>query len=144
MKIRRVESKKARIEIIPMIDAIFFLLVFFMMTSLQMVQLNSEKVDLPQSKSPSVQPTQKIVVSLDKNGALFLERDKIEAGKLVAALAPRISEKPDSVVILNIDKNQPMSGFTRVFDLVKQANPAKVMIAATPKNPDQLPASDRP
>ncbi|HEX9998380.1 MAG TPA: biopolymer transporter ExbD [Abditibacterium sp.] len=144
MKIRRVEPKKARIEIIPMIDAIFFLLVFFMMTSLQMVQLNSEKVDLPQSKSPAVQPTQKIVVSLDKNGALFLERDKIEAGKLVAALAPRISEKPDSVVILNIDKNQPMSGFTRIFDLVKQANPAKVMIAATPKNPDQLPASDRP
>jgi biopolymer transport protein ExbD len=144
LKIRRVEPKKARIEIIPMIDAIFFLLVFFMMTSLQMVQLNSENVDLPQSKSPSVQPTQKIVVSLDKDGALFLERDKIEAGKLVAALAPRVSEKPDSVVILNIDKNQPLSGFNRVFDLVKQANPAKVMIAATPKNPDQLPASDRP
>ena len=143
MKIRRVEPKKARIEIIPMIDAIFFLLVFFMMTSLQMVQLNSEKVDLPQSKSPSVQPNEKIVVSLDKNGALFLERDKIEAGKLVAALAPRISEKPNSVVILNVDKNQPMVGFSRVFDLVKQANPAKVMIAATPKDPTQLPTGDR-
>jgi biopolymer transport protein ExbD len=126
-----------------MIDAIFFLLVFFMMTSLQMVQLNSEKVDLPQSKSPSVQPNEKIVVSLDKNGALFLERDKIEAGKLVAALAPRISEKPNSVVILNVDKNQPMVGFSRVFDLVKQANPAKVMIAATPKDPTQLPTGDR-
>ena len=143
MKLPRTETRKARIEIIPMIDAIFFLLVFFMMTSLQMVQLNSEKVDLPQSKTPSVQPNEKIVVSLDKNGALFLERDKIEAGKLVAALAPRISEKPNSVVILNVDKNQPMVGFSRVFDLVKQANPAKVMIAATPKDPTQLPTGDR-
>lgn len=124
-----------------MIDAIFFLLVFFMMTSLQMVQLNSQKVDLPQSKSPSVQPTRKIVVSLDKDGVLFLERDKIEANKLVAALAPRVSAQPDSVVILNVDKNQPMAGFARVFDLVKQANPAKVMIAASPKDPSQLPES---
>ena len=143
MKIRRVEPKKARIEIIPMIDAIFFLLVFFMMTSLQMVQLNSEKVDLPQSSAPSVQPTEKIVVWLDKDGGLFLERDKIEYGKLVAALSPRISEKPNSVVILNIDKRQPLSGFTRVFDLVKQANPAKVMIAAAPKDPAKLPNGDR-
>jgi biopolymer transport protein ExbD len=143
LKIRRVEPKKARIEIIPMIDAIFFLLVFFMMTSLEMVQLNSQKVDLPESKLPLVQPKDKIVVSLDKDGVLYLEQDKIEAGKLVAALAPRISEKPDSIVILNVDKNQPMSGFTRVFDLVKQANPAKVMMAASPKNPAQLPNKDR-
>jgi biopolymer transport protein ExbD len=141
MRLRQAETKKARIEIIPMIDAIFFLLVFFMMTSLQMVQLDSERVALPQSSAPASQPEgAKIVVSLTKSGAFYVDRDKVEASSLVGTLAPKIARDPKAIVILNIDREQRIGGFARAFDLVKQANPARVMIAASPREPDALPA----
>lgn len=141
MKLPRAEMKKARIEIIPMIDAIFFLLVFFMMTSLSMVQLNSQKVNLPQSASQAVQlQGPKIVVSVTREGELFLDRERIEEKQLLSLLAPRVQAQPQTVVILNVDRDQQMARFSRVFDLVKQANPASVMIAATPRDPATLPA----
>ena len=56
MKLQRAELKKARIEIIPMIDTIFFLLVFFMITSLSMVQMSAKKVALPVSTTANSKP----------------------------------------------------------------------------------------
>ena len=52
MKLPRTEMKKARIEIIPMIDTIFFLLVFFMITSLSMVPMSAHQVNLPRARPP--------------------------------------------------------------------------------------------
>nr|MDQ2732892.1 biopolymer transporter ExbD [Armatimonadota bacterium] len=54
MRIARTERKKARIEIIPMIDTIFFLLVFFMYTSLSMVKMNGLTISLPKPASGTV------------------------------------------------------------------------------------------
>ena len=142
MRLPRAETKKARIEIIPMIDAIFFLLVFFMMTSLQMVQLDAERVDLPQSNSPSLRPEgPKVVVSITRGGDFYIDKKKVEAGQLVATLTPKIEAAPQTTVILNVDREQRIGGFARLFDLVKQANPARVMIAAAPREPDQLPSA---
>ena len=75
MKIPRQEIKKARIEIIPMIDVIFFLLVFFMMTSLTMVQLDGERVNLPESGTATLNPEEKVVVSITKEGGVFVGRE---------------------------------------------------------------------
>jgi len=144
MKLPRTEIKKARIEIIPMIDAIFFLLVFFMMTSLQMVQLDAKRVDLPNSTSPPRRPEgPKVVVSIAKNGDFYIDQNKVAPARLVSILAPKINADPRTTVILNIDRSQKIAGFSRLFDLVKQANPASVMIAATPKEPSRLPAGNR-
>ena len=145
MRLPRTETKKARIEIIPMIDAIFFLLVFFMMTSLQMVQLDAKRVDLPNSSLPSFRPDgPKVVVSITKDGDFYIDQNKIEPTQLVRTLSPKIEAKPQTTVILNVDRTQRIAGFSRLFDLVKQANPARVMIAASPKDPTQLPAGEAP
>ena len=60
MKLQRAELKKARIEIIPMIDTIFFLLVYFMITSLSMVQMSAKKVALPVSTTAQSKPLNKV------------------------------------------------------------------------------------
>lgn len=140
MKLSRGESKKARIEIIPMIDAIFFLLVFFMMTSLEMVQLDAKRVNLPQSGAPSRRPQgAKVVVSLSSEGDYYVGRRKIAPSRLVGELSPLINAHPGTIVILNVDRQQKMGGFARLFDLVKQANPSHVMLAASPREPGSLP-----
>ncbi|RYX85979.1 biopolymer transporter ExbD [bacterium] len=142
MKLPRTEMKKARIEIIPMIDAIFFLLVFFMMTSLSLTQLNSEKVKLPESTALQLKPEgEKVVVTATKDGKFYIDQRDIQLAQLVPLLTQQVNKNPQVTVILNFDRNQQMAQFTRVFDLVKQANPANVMLASTPKDVSQLPAS---
>jgi len=64
VKLQRAELKRARIEIIPMIDTIFFLLVFFMITSLSMVQMSAKKVALPISTTANSKPVTKVVLTL--------------------------------------------------------------------------------
>ncbi len=100
MKLPRTEMKKARIEIIPMIDAIFFLLVFFMMTSLSLTQLNSEKVKLPQSTALEVKPEgPKVVVTATKDGKFYLDQRGIQLPQLVPLLSQKITTDPRVTVV---------------------------------------------
>jgi len=137
MKLRRTELKKARIEIIPMIDAIFFLLVFFMMTSLQMVQLSSHRVNLPESAGAGKRPDDKakVVVSVNKEGHYFVDEAQVEETAIKSLVAAKVKDNPEVTVVINCDKAQNVYRFVRVFDLIKQANAGKVMIATKPKEP---------
>ena len=137
MKLPRPELKKARIEIIPMIDTIFFLLVFFMMSSLQMVQISARKVNLPQSATAEGKAIEKIVVSITKEGDYYIDRKQVEFSEILPQLTRRVEEDPKVVVVINCDKDQPVGEVQRIIDVSKQANPATLMIATAPK--DALP-----
>ncbi len=134
MRVPRTETKKARIEIIPMIDVIFFLLVFFMMTSLTMVQMEGERVTLPESATATLNPEEKVVVSIAKSGQVFVGRDQVNEAQVLPLISEQVKANPAITVIINCDKEQQMTRFVRVFDLIKQANAGKVMIATSPKN----------
>ncbi|MGC8862852.1 MAG: ExbD/TolR family protein, partial [Armatimonadota bacterium] len=64
MKISAYQPKRARIEIVPMIDTIFFLLVFFMIASLAMTTAKGMPVNLPRSSAATERPVVKIVLTL--------------------------------------------------------------------------------
>jgi len=142
MKLPRQEIKKARIEIIPMIDAIFFLLVFFMMASLQMIQLNSHKVQLPESAQARLSPdeSRKVVVSVSKEGEYYVDQARVRENQILPLLSASVEKNPAVTVIINCDRAQQVGKFSRVFDLIKQSNAANVMVATTPKAPAVLAA----
>ena len=133
MKLPRTEMKKARIEIIPMIDTIFFLLVFFMITSLSMVPMSAHKVNLPDSETATLKPQEKIVVTISKEGDYYVDRQRVTEDQIKPLVAARVSADPAVAVIINCDKDQRLDHFTRAFDLIKQANAANVMIATAPQ-----------
>lgn len=70
----RRELPRTRIEIIPMIDTIFFLLVFFMLSSLSMTRLKGLPVDLPDAKTSTNQPASDMTLTINERGQLFLEK----------------------------------------------------------------------
>ena len=144
MRVVRPELKRARIEIIPMIDAIFFLLVFFMMTSLQMVHLAAQKVSLPESSvaRDHFDENAKVVVTISREGEYYVDNDKVKVSEISGRVAEKIAHDPDHMtVIINCDRAQHMDQFARVFDLIKQANPARVMVATSPKPAAAPPAA---
>lgn len=140
MKVPRTELKKARIEIIPMIDTIFFLLVFFMLTSLSMVQMSAKKVNLPESDTAQSRPLDKTVVSLDKQGNYYVDRVPVSFASILPQLTDKVKDDPHVVIVINCDKEQAVSEFLRVMDVVKQANPESLMIATAPKGADAITA----
>ena len=88
MRLRdRRQFTKPEVMIIPMIDIMFFLLVFFMISTLYMVDLKTVGVDLPQAVHAEAQTKVNYVVTMKKDGTLWLEDKKISRGDLVRQAA---------------------------------------------------------
>ena len=132
--------KKARLEIIPMIDTIFFLLVFFMFTSLSMVKMNGLDISMPKdTNSPDQKPPPQVVVTVDNSGVYYLDRTQIPPAQLVSEMQSRLDAKPDTVFIVNVDKQRPTQDIITVMDAVNTVkipghpnDPVGVMIATEP------------
>jgi biopolymer transport protein ExbD len=105
MKIKRKPLKKARIEIIPMIDVIFFLLVFFMISSLAHDKFNTISVNLPKTSSKANAVKQKITLSIESSGKLYLNQSEVTLKALPEVLSHIMKDMPDETVIVNADQN---------------------------------------
>jgi len=133
VKLQRAELKRARIEIIPMIDTIFFLLVFFMITSLSMVQMSAKKVALPISNTAIGKPQVKVVLTVDDKGAFYIDRGPVTYQDILPQLQEKVAENPNTTVVINCDKGQSVEQFQYALTIAQRANPASLMIATTPK-----------
>src|ERR1044072_6578000 len=101
-----VPHKKARIEIIPLIDIMFFLLASFMMVSLSQVHMKGIKVNLPTGASGQTQSKRDdISVSVDTNGNPYFDKPPVTYGDVPAILARAHSENPDAKVFLGGDRD---------------------------------------
>ena len=82
-----IPHKKARIEIIPLIDIMFFLLASFMMVSLSQVHMKGMKVNLPIGQSGETQAKREYIsVSVDKDGTSFFDKEEMNYDELTAQL----------------------------------------------------------
>ncbi len=140
MKIRQPEPKKARIEIIPMIDAIFFLLVFFMFSSLSMTKLNGANVDLPTgtastSNATSVSPSNRAVISLSDKDELFIDKGRISRLGLENAVLARLKRQPGAVFVVNVSKTRNTQSLIDIMDTLgevgKSAGKTPTIVIAT-------------
>ena len=78
MKLRRARQyRRGRIEIIPMIDVMFFLLVTFMLASLSMQSLNSITVNLPQGDAPNLEHKEPVTMTITKDSQIFLDKTPV-------------------------------------------------------------------
>src|ERR1700681_4201803 len=101
MQIRRRTVKRARIEIIPMIDVIFFLLVFFMISSLAMTKINSMPVSLPKTSSSPEAIKQNVILTIKRGGEIFVNKAPAGLSTLGQLLAYEMKNNPQDVVIVN-------------------------------------------
>ena len=122
-----------------MIDTIFFLLVFFMMSSLQMTQMSAHRVNLPQSTTAEAKPVDKIVVSVSKEGEYYIDRVKVAFPDILPRLEARVKENPNVVVVLNVDRDQQVGELQGIMDVAKQSNPGRLLLATAPRDVGDLP-----
>jgi biopolymer transport protein ExbD len=121
------ENAEARIEIIPLIDIMFFLLASFMLVSLSMVNLKSVKVNLPTAVTATADVKKDFLdVSVDKMGGIFLDRKPMGEHELVAALAAARRANPAVRVFISADRQALHGDVIRALDAVRAAGIDKV------------------
>lgn len=122
-------ENEARIEIVPLIDIMFFLLAAFMLVSLSMVNLRSVKVDLPTATQSTPQTKRDFIsLSVDKSGIAYLGAKPIGNNELVGLLST-MHQTNDSVrVFVSGDKDARHGDIIRVLDLVRSSGIEKIAI----------------
>jgi len=133
MKLPRKPLKKARIEIIPMIDTMFFLLVFFMMATLTMTNQQSLPVNLPHAAGMQDKAPQTITLTLTKEGTLFYDKEQVGAqADAVQRLIHQSKEDKQTSVIINADRSVEHGRVVELMDAIRQSGITRIAIAVSP------------
>ena len=127
---------EARIEIIPLIDIMFFLLASFMLVSLSMVNLKSVAVNLPTAVSATPEARRDFVdVSVDKAGSAYIDKKAVDDNQLIAALVGFRRANPDVRIIISADTEARHGDVIHVLDLIRLAGIEKVAFEINPGAP---------
>lgn len=107
MKLRKSrEYKRGRIEIIPMIDVMFFLLATFMLASLSMQNLHSLPVNLPQGHAAPIQAKTPVTLTITPDSRIYLGKTQVTLDSLAPTLKTMLSG-PDASIIVAADSTAP-------------------------------------
>ena len=135
MKINRARAnKKGRIEIIPMIDVMFFLLATFIIASLSMQNYQGVSVNLSRGEAEKISQQQTITISITKDNLIYLNKNKVELINLaeeINKLYPNqdLSEK---IILLACDKDSKQGIATEVMLIISKAKGQHFSIITQP------------
>src|SRR5262247_561497 len=119
MRVPRKHMAKARIEIIPMIDIIFFLLVFCMVSTLAMTINRGLPVNLPKAASSQQDLRERFNVTVMQDGMLFLNKEPTTLAQLGQQVRTRVDKELELVVIINADDQALHGAIVSVMDEVR-------------------------
>ena len=122
-----IPKKKARIEIIPLIDIMFFLLASFMMVSLSQTTMKGMKVNLPIGVSGQTQSKKDYVsLSVDRDGYTYFDKEKIPLEEVLPRLRKIYATNPEAKIFIRGDAEAVHGNVTRVLDQIRSSGYTKI------------------
>ncbi|WP_448572814.1 ExbD/TolR family protein [Trichothermofontia sp.] len=118
-----------QINIVPMIDVIFAILTFFIMSTLFLGRFEGLVVNLPKAQSAQPQKVVRATVTLDTQGQLYLNKTALTVDALPDAVRQLVQPDQDLVVVLNADGAVTHDRVVAVMDQIRQIDGAKLAIA---------------
>jgi len=133
----KLERKSARIELIPLVDIIFLLLVFFIYSMLSMAVYKGIPVMLPQAETIESTQAEAVLITVDKKGNVFVDKALTDRDELLGRLRREQAAFPEKTAIISADGDAPYRAFVDVLDKVRLAGFKKVSIEAQPEQTPQ-------
>jgi biopolymer transport protein ExbD len=128
MKLRRSRrSKRGRIEIIPMIDVMFFLLATFMLTSLAMQRLDAVRINLPQGRAQTISQDPPLTLSVNQLNQVFVNRQPVRPDQIEPAVARLL--RPDGNVVVAADDHASHGVVVQAMLAARQAGAEHFLVA---------------
>lgn len=123
-------EKSGEINIVPMIDVIFSILAFFIISSLYLTRSEGLPVNLPGATTATSQPSTKITVTIQPDGEIALNRKPIELEALEQAVRSLAETDSEPLVIVNADEKVDHGRVVSVMDRLRRVKGARLAIAA--------------
>ncbi len=118
------------VMIIPMIDIMLFLLVFFMISTIYMVQTNTLQVNLPQATSANMETRPTVVpITILPDGGILFDKDGVPSGELASRVHAALESNRNVVFVLRGDRSARYESVVAVLDLLKKSGAKHVSIA---------------
>jgi biopolymer transport protein ExbD len=118
----------AQINIVPMIDIVFALLTFFIMSSLSLTRSQGLPVNLPQASTAKSQQQKQVVITIDPAGKLSLKQQPIALEQITSQIQTFVQANKDAIVVINADEQVPHGRVIAVMDQVRRVPGAKLAI----------------
>ncbi|BEU88384.1 biopolymer transporter ExbD [Selenomonas sp. TAMA-11512] len=127
-------TKEPLVMIIPMIDIMLFLLVFFMISTIYMVQTNTVQVALPQAAAAKMETRPNIVpITVTQRGDVLFDKDELPNQEIEQKVRDALAADADTVFVLRGDAQADYEDVVHVLDILKRAGTRHVSIATETK-----------
>ncbi|MDR9402368.1 MAG: biopolymer transporter ExbD [Halothece sp. Uz-M2-17] len=131
MQIPKEPEKNLEINILPMIDVIFSILAFFIISTLFLTRSEGLPVDLPQATTAQQQSETEVTVTIQANGTIALNQEEISIQNLIPEVTKISENSQETIVIVKADKAVTHGDVVNVMDQLRQVEGVKLAIATT-------------
>ena len=123
------DNEDSAIDMTPMLDVVFIMLIFFIVTA-SFVKEAGIEVNRPDAQTATKQDRANILIAIDKNGAIWINRRKVEVDQVRANIERLHAENPQGSVVIQADQDANVKRLVAVMDASRQAGVYNVSIAA--------------
>ncbi|EKE82850.1 ExbD/TolR family protein [Idiomarina xiamenensis] len=126
-RVRDVEE--AAIDMTPMLDIVFIMLIFFIVTT-SFVKEAGIQVNKPEANQATKEPSANIFIAVRANGEVWMDKRMVDVERVAANIERMLAEQPTDIVVIQADKKAEHGVVVEVMDQVKEAGIDKISIAA--------------
>ena len=130
MKLLEKPAKKIGINLTPLIDVLFILIIFFTVSSTFLEQPGIE-LQLPEAESSQSYTAQKVIVYVDNEENVFLNDDPVKIENVAKAVESLISAQTDKSVVLHADEDASHGVIINIMDLLRKQGIYKIIISTS-------------
>ncbi len=120
----------SEINVVPLVDVVLVLLIIFMVTAPLLYR--GIDIDLPKSSTNTIRPDERVVISVEKNGSIFVDKEGVSLEQLMPKLHSVRARNPDVTIYLRADQGVAYGVVVAVMDAVKQAGIDKLGMVTEP------------
>lgn len=124
-----ITEQEVRIEIVPMIDVIFCILTFFILAAVGFSRQQAITLNLPKASTGAAQMREMLVVSIDNQGQLYLEKQPVSQVQLYSAIKNYHSLNPTGLMVLHASQDISYAQVIEVLDMLKEVGGDRVALA---------------
>jgi len=132
MELRPPKKRSVIISVTPLIDVLFLLLIFFMIST-TFLSTPAIKLELPKAKYADAVRQNPLVVHINSSGAVFLNDEPVDMSLLAAALGMKLQESTEKAVVLKADSRVTHGTVVQVMDIVKGAGAKRLVVSTKPE-----------
>lgn len=125
-----IQQEEEGIDLTPMLDVVFIMLIFFIVTT-SFVKESGIEVSRPSAKSAKQKPSASLFIAINQSGEIWIDKRRVDVRSVRANVEKLHAESPEGAVVIQADKNSSTGVLVKVMDQARLAGVTNISLAAT-------------